>query len=198
MTAIAVLSTLSAIAATVLAFIFIVPESKAKKLNSFGKLIHNIANFKFLIIEKVMQALYIFCTVLVVCAGFFMLFYVEPGYSGRYYSSSPTWYGGYGLLTIVLGPIAVRLVYEVFMMFILLVKNVIQINNKMANTSGEDTKDIFAEQIIPQPTAAPQYEFQAPEAAQYAAPQPAATVCPVCGMPIGDEAFCATCGTKLK
>ena len=47
------------------------PEKKAKKLGSFGKLIHDIANFKFLIIEKVLQASYIFATAAVVLMGFF-------------------------------------------------------------------------------------------------------------------------------
>ena len=36
--------------------------------------------------------------------------------------------GGYGLLIIILGPIAIRLSYELMMMAILLLKNVIAIN----------------------------------------------------------------------
>lgn len=34
-----------AIAATVLAFIFIVPEKKREKLNAFGKFLHDTCNF---------------------------------------------------------------------------------------------------------------------------------------------------------
>ena len=187
MVVISVLSVLGAIAATVLALIFIVPEKKANRLGSFGKLIHDIANFKFLIIEKVLQASYIFATAAVVLMGFFMLFYIEPGYSSRYYSYPATWYGGYGILFMLLGPIAVRLAYEVIMMFILLVKNVIQINNKMANASGKDVKDIFDEKpAFVEPVAAAQQVVVNP------------TVCPTCGASIGNEAFCAQCGTKLK
>ena len=60
-----------------------------------------------------------------------MLFYVEEGYQGYYYSEPDTWYGGYGLLTMILGPIVIRLAYEFTMMFLLLIKHVIQINNKL-------------------------------------------------------------------
>ena len=51
-----------AIAATVLAFIFIVPEKKREKLNAFGKFLHDTCNFKYLVVEKLLQALYIFLT----------------------------------------------------------------------------------------------------------------------------------------
>ena len=51
-----------AVAATVLAFIFLVPEKKYSRLNAFGKFMHKTLNFKYLIIEKILQALYIFST----------------------------------------------------------------------------------------------------------------------------------------
>lgn len=64
---------LFAIAATVLAFIFIVPEKRREKLNAFGKFLHDTCNFKYLVVEKLLQALYIFATSLVILNGFFML-----------------------------------------------------------------------------------------------------------------------------
>ena len=129
--------------ATVLAFIFIVPEKKSANLNKFGKFIHDTLNFKYLIVEKILQALYIFATASTILVGFFMLFYVEPGYSGYYYSSAPRWYGGYGLLVMILGPIAIRVAYEFLMMFFLLIKNVIQINNKLKGDNEETKADVF-------------------------------------------------------
>ena len=63
-----------AIAATVLAFIFIVPEKKREKLNAFGKFLHDTCNFKYLVVEKLLQALYIFLTAYFILQGFFMLF----------------------------------------------------------------------------------------------------------------------------
>lgn len=81
-----------------------------------------------------LQALYIFATAFVILSGFFMLFQTTYGH----------WLGGYGLLTMILGPIVIRLVYELLMMMVLLVKNVIAINNKLKNQNNEGSKDIFA------------------------------------------------------
>lgn len=201
MNAISIIATVFALAATVLAFIFIVPEHKRNKLNKIGKLAHDIVNFKFLIIEKILQALYIFCTALVVLLGFFMLFYFEKGVSYYGFTSPTRWYGGWGLLIMILGPIAIRLVYEGIMMAILLLKNVIQINSKIeapSDAKGEGKEDIFgvnlpfsapAEEPAPAPVAAPE---PAP------APAPAApTFCSRCGAKAGEGVFCSVCGNKL-
>lgn len=63
-----------AIAATVLAFIFIVPAKRRDQMGKFGKFLHDTCNFRYLIIEKILQALYIFATALTILIGFFMLF----------------------------------------------------------------------------------------------------------------------------
>lgn len=43
-----------AIVATVLAYVFIVPEKRREKLNAFGKFLHDTCNFKYLIVEKIL------------------------------------------------------------------------------------------------------------------------------------------------
>ncbi len=43
-----------AVAATVLALIFIVPEKRRSKLNAFGKFVQDTLNFKYLIVEKIL------------------------------------------------------------------------------------------------------------------------------------------------
>lgn len=53
----ATVAALLAIAATVLAFVFIVPEKRREKLNAFGKFLHDTCNFKYLVVEKLLQAL---------------------------------------------------------------------------------------------------------------------------------------------
>ena len=63
-----------AVVATILAYVFIVPESRREKLNAFGKFLHDTCNFKYLIVEKILQALYIFFTADLIILGFFMLF----------------------------------------------------------------------------------------------------------------------------
>ena len=176
-----ILSIILALVATVLAFIFIVPEKKLGKLNKFGKFIHNTLNFKYLIVEKILQALYIFFTAYVILEGFFMLFVVDR-WSG--------WQGLTGILTMILGPIAIRLVFEFTMMVIVLIKNVIQINNRLA---GKDSADIFAAPEIPVPTKAPE---AAPAATEAAPEAPAAAYCTNCGAAVEPGTFCTNCGTK--
>ena len=84
--------------------------------------------------ETILQALYIFFTALVILVGFFMLFCSD--WSG--------WMGGKGILLMILGPIAVRLSYELVMMAVLAVKNIISINSKLRNQNeGAAGTDIF-------------------------------------------------------
>ena len=134
MGAFGIIATILAIIATVAAFILVVPESKREKLGRFGKFLHDAVNFKFLIVEKILQALYIFVTAYLILCGFFMLFMAPETWTGRH------WLGGYGILLMVLGPIAVRLCYELLMMAVLMLKNVISINNKLRNQNEKEEK----------------------------------------------------------
>ena len=123
-----------AIAATVLAFIFIVPAKRRDQMGKFGKFLHDTCNFRYLIIEKILQALYIFATALTILIGFFMLFCTD--WNG--------WMGGKGILLMILGPIGVRVTYELLMMAVLAVKNIISINSKLRNQNeGAAGTDIF-------------------------------------------------------
>ena len=71
--------------------------------------------------------------------GVGQLFNVQQSYWG----GGATWMGGRGLLLIILGPIAVRLSYELMMMAVLLVKNVMEINRKLADQTGSAGADVF-------------------------------------------------------
>ena len=147
----AIIAAILAIAATVLAFIFIVPSKRRARLNPFGKFIHDTLTCKYLIIEKILQALYIFLTAYVILLGFFMLFaFVKNDWTGKV-----TWLGGSGLFIMILGPIVVRLLHEGFMMTILLVKNVISINEKLKNQNENagSANDMFKTPVIPRPSA---------------------------------------------
>ncbi len=127
-----------AVVATVLAYVFIVPESRREKLNAFGKFLHDTFNFKYLIVEKILQALYIFFTADLIILGFFMLFAAPEDFFGHRH-----WLGGYGILIMILGPILIRLIYELLMMAILLLKNVISINNKLRNQNEKRRRTAF-------------------------------------------------------
>ena len=122
---------------TVVSLILITPDKKRAKLNGFLRFLHDLFNFKFLFIEKVLQFLYILLTLSTVGYGFFLLFSVER------WGWHTTSLAGTGILTMILGPIFIRIIYEFMMMLVLLVKNTIQINNKLKNQNGEDGKSVF-------------------------------------------------------
>ena len=197
-----IIAVILAIAATVLAFIFIVPDKRREKLNGFCKFLHDLCNFKFLVVEKILQALYIFSTAFVILFGVLQLFNVQENWAGGH-----TWMGGVGLLYIILGPIIVRLTYEMMMMVILLVKNVIAINHKLADQSGDGNNDVFAVPDVQElKEAARQRKQQAKESQPAYEPQqsvqespvrPAARFCPNCGAQL-ENGVCPRCGAPTQ
>ena len=130
-TIITILTIVLALGGPIVACILIVPEKRRDTLPSFFKWLHDIFNFKQLLIEKILKVAYIFSTVTLIVYGFLTLL-SSPAYA--YYTTSlMTSSAISGLLTMILGPIILRLAYEFLMMIILLVKNVIEINNKLGN-----------------------------------------------------------------
>jgi len=216
-----IIAVVLAIAATVLAFIFIVPEKRREKLNAFGKFLHDLCSFKFLVVEKILQALYIFSTAFIILYGVLQLFNVQRDY----WTGASRWMGGTGLLCIIVGPIAVRLSYELMMMAILLVKNVISINRKLADETGSAGGDVFAAPDVeelkkaiqrkepqpqPQPPVQPQPPYQQPQPPYQPQPQPPVQSQPepqpqppVQPQPVWEEParpaqFCRECGSRLE
>ena len=214
-----IIAVVLAIAATVLAFIFVVPEKRREKLNAFGKFLHDLCSFKFLVVEKILQALYIFSTAFIILYGVLQLFNVQRDY----WTGASRWMGGTGLLCIIVGPIAVRLSYELMIMAILLVKNVISINRKLADETGSAGGDVFAAPDVeelkkaiqrkepqPQPPVQPQSAYQQPQPPYQPQPQPPVQSQPepqpqppVQPQPVWEEParpaqFCRECGSRLE
>lgn len=186
MGAFGIIATILAIIATVAAFILVVPESKREKLGRFGKFLHDAVNFKFLIVEKILQALYIFVTAYLILCGFFMLFMAPETWTGRH------WLGGYGILLMVLGPIAVRLCYELLMMAVLLLKNVISINNKLRNQNEGKAQDgIFAVPDMSDLRQQLRSKAVRPQSPQNPS---APNFCSKCGSPLNEDGKCPNCG----
>ena len=129
---VSLIAIVATVAAMILLYKFIVPEKRRPRLNKLGQFLHDAFNFKFLVIEKVLQFFYILATTFVICYGIAMLFGISI-YRSEYYNRTD-WYGIIGILIALFGPIVIRLVYEGLMMFVLLVKNVIQINKKLKAT----------------------------------------------------------------
>lgn len=181
------LGALVAIAATVLVYIFILPEDKKNTLPKFFQFAADLFNFKYLVLEKILKALYIFSTLACIGIGFFMLFSVtESWYGGARYT------GYWGLVWILLGPVLVRLSYEGMMLVILLVKNTIELNNKITPQAGSAAEKQAQQEALKQQereqaerarqayldaqkvaqAQAPQYAAPQYTAPQYTAPQP--------------------------
>lgn len=175
---------------TILLAILVVPEKRRNGLPKFFQVIHDICNFKGLLLEKVLKILYIFSTINVMLTGIFTWF--SGGYNfGMTFLT--------GLLILVLGPILVRLAYEFLMLFVLLVKNVIQINNKLNGRSDNPfANNIDLNQF--KNSNAPEQNYTSP----YAQPvQPIQPEQPVVqnnyqAQQSNDSVrFCTTCGTKI-
>ena len=174
MEAVGTLGSIVTIVAIICVYIFIMPERNYEKLNPFCKWLSDLFHFRTLWLEKILRFFYVLTTTACVVFGFFMLFGEESygwGYSVSY--TKP------GLIILLVGPIVVRLVYEASMMFIILIKNVIEINKKMSDKAP-----------APQPVAP-----------KVPAPQPAVqkkVFCANCGTPVSNgDLFCVNCGKKI-
>ena len=152
-------SAILAIVGMVLLLVLIMPEKKRAKLPKFWQVVHDVFNFKQLWLEKIFKVLYVFTTLYVFFLGFFMLFgYTAETYSFDYYRGAH--YGSMhvntfpqGLAIMIGGPIVVRIVYEVAMLALLAVKNIIEINKKMPTMIEQK------ESAAPAAPAAPEYIF---------------------------------------
>ena len=102
--------------ATVLAYLFIIPDKARAKLPRFFRAIHDLINFRTMIIESVIKLLYVFCSLGCIIVGILLLF------------SSTVWIG---LLVLIAGPLVLRVIYELIMLFVILVQNTISINRKL-------------------------------------------------------------------
>lgn len=110
-----IVALLLALAATICAYIFLLPESKRDRLPGWAKVIADILNFKYLFLDGVLRVTYIFLTAFCILSGLFLLF-------------SKGWPG---LVMMLLMPILVRIIYECSMLVLILVRNVTEINKKM-------------------------------------------------------------------
>lgn len=164
--------------------IFFLPEKRRAGLGKALKAIHDFLNFKAFIIEKIFQFLYLTLSIAMVFVGIYAL----------------TEGADEGLLIAILGPVAVRILYEGIMLVIVLVKNVIQINRKLPENPKEEAASAApTAPAVSVPPAAPAYEsytYQAPVADPFA---PGKAEEPV-AVPAAAEAqnlhFCTMCGAQ--
>lgn len=196
--AISILALILAIAATVLAFVFILSKKGRSSQNPFIKFLVNVCDFRSLIIEKILKALYIFSTAFTILYGFLGIFNFGSYMYGATLLQS--------LLTMILGPIAIRITYELIMLVVLAVKNIIQINNKLSKLTGDDASanvsfdtdlsDLkkYAPTQPAAPAATPVAAPTQPAAPAAAPAQPHMVYCEKCGTPYDENAGgCPNC-----
>lgn len=174
-------SLILALIGTILLAILVIPEKRRDSLNSFFKAIADICNFKQLIIEKILKFLYTLLSLYIIVVGFFAIF------SGDGETALS------GLVVMILGPVIIRIAYELIMMTVLLVKNVIDINKKLPYKKDANTSDFVAPAAPAAPAAHVDNNVSFTE-------QSEVSFCPNCGTKIesADAEFCGNCGQKLR
>lgn len=160
--AVVIIALILTLVCTILSLIFITPDKKRAGLNPFFRFLHDLFNFRWLLVEKILKFLYVFSTIMCVFLGFVMLF--ESFLAG--------------LAFMILGPIGFRFLFEGLMMFVLIVKNIIAINNKLGGSPATPAESAFSYTRAPQPAPAASWTPQQPAA-------PAQ----------GQFVYCAQCGT---
>lgn len=137
-----VLGTILAIAATITLFIMVLPKSKDGRLsNQFLQFLHDALNFKILFLETILKVFYVLSTSLCIFVGFFLIFArVDYTYGYGYHVAGYSTFAQ-GLILLILGPIILRICYELLMLAILLVKNVIEINKKIKPTGSQEPEE---------------------------------------------------------
>lgn len=93
---------------------FLFVKSKVEPKGKFAKWLKDFLQFKIMWIEALLKVIYYIATIYVILASFSMISYSFLSF----------------LLTLILGPILIRLAYEGLMMFIMIWRNTQDIANK--------------------------------------------------------------------
>ena len=158
---------------TIVGIVFFLPPKNKEKFGKAFSRFHDFFNFKTLIVDYVLKGMYILATAMCIIGGFFTIFTVETYYTttGNMFNSSSEAHTslsianlGTGLLIMILGPILVRIIYELIMLAIIGVKNIIEINKKMDCCKGEEPKTETEEPtFVEEPTVSAPVEPEAPD-----------------------------------
>lgn len=162
-----------AVAVTALLVVLVLPKEKDGRLPSFFQLLYDLFTPKTLVIEKLMQILYVFLTCLAVLYGIVVFF--NGFFSGI---------GNLvlGLLVLAIGPILLRVLYELALLLVMQVKTVREVSQKLDNM-GDAMKS--AHQAPRASESAPPAKREAPSLVHCAACgtwyQAEQGDCPICG-----------------
>ena len=158
-------------------YIFILPDTKRSSLNKGFLAIHDFLKIKRLMVESIFRFLYVFFVVSSIVSGFLLLFKSF----------------GRGLTLMILGPIICRIIFELLLMSILLVKNVMEINNHLKGIDEPSTDSNFTAEVIFSKVGRKIQDITTTTNSSTENPN----TCSKCGKPIPEDGiFCVHCGTK--
>jgi hypothetical protein len=180
--ALVIFTAIGLIGGIALFFTFMSKKNEGRFTGFLGWL-YGFLNFKSLLAESLLRALYAIAACTTTLVSLVVLF------SGVNFGIA---FLGF-LVILVFGNAIVRILYEFMLIKLIVAKNTSEINAKL----GYGTSSPTAGPDAPPPT------YPTPPSAPASAPTPAAPPaglsCPSCGTAIGSvEQFCPKCGTKLR
>ena len=156
---------------TILSVIFISPRSRQPQLRGFFLWLHRLFNCDALLIDKLLKFFYILLSFAAILIGLTFVFVGIAEGEGVISLA--------GLGAMLLGPFVIRLLYEMMMLVVILVRNVMEINAKLGGKT-----------VAPAPAPAP--------APRREPVRPTVKLCPRCGSKLSPSArFCGVCGQSL-
>lgn len=166
---------LSVVAAVAIYFVFLNPKNE-NKFVGFVKWLYNFLSFRILFLEAVLKILYITSVITTVCSSVYIMFQGEIGLA----------------LTVFLsGLVGGRLIFEAFLLGIMLVKNTSDIRKKMIDPDGFNNEKKSDEYDA--------FENIKDKVIQKTVQSAQGKVCENCGTNnTADSGFCSNCGSPLK
>ena len=168
-----------ALLTTILVFAFVMPRVKDGKLgNGFLQFLHDLFHFKHLYLEDILKFVYVLATFTAIFGGLIALLLSLTGNQETGEAVSPLLCLG----VMVLGPIVLRIAYEIGIMAVMLVRNVVEINQRMKTieqNKAREPKSTEKREAFRQPTYVPAVFCQIC-GTKYEARLPR---CPNCGRP---------------
>lgn len=179
-----IIITLSVIIAIAL-YIFILPDSKRSSLNKVLRVIHDFLKIKTLMIENIFRFVYVVAVIFSILFGFYYLFTESAA----------------GLLIIIFGPFVCRIVFEIMLLAVILVREVMEINSRLKRMENGDNPAEATSTTSEESLFSGIGEKFAKMVSTQASPatSDSTRVCKGCGKLIADNSqFCVYCGKKVE
>ena len=127
---------------------YVLPANKEGKFTGFWKTVRDYFLMRYLIVEAIVRFFFVLATTSCIFSGFFIMFTKTRSFYGKGGSNFFS-----GIMIMIFGPIICRIVYELLMIAILQLRNIIEINAKMPGQVNGDVNKVAAPTPLGQPAA---------------------------------------------